>query len=267
MNKVFRISLLVTALLVVAAALLLTGYFFGRNARTVRGFPREEIMPRAVRGGRMGYGSWDQEPMRPGMMGGGRPGHGRGRGMMGGFPAGSAADPLSVSEAQEAVEDYLDAIQAQDLVLDEIMIFSNHAYAIVVEESSEMGAFELLVDPVTKEVVPEYGPNMMWNLKYGMMRGSHGNGRMGPGMMGGKYGSTPGELSISPEEARQAAQRYLDEFAPGTEVSDETTTFYGYYTIDVERGGEITGMVSVNGFTSQVFPHTWHGEFIEMHHE
>jgi hypothetical protein len=27
---------------------------------------------------------------------------------------------------------------------------------------------ELLVNPYTKEVIPEYGPNMMWNLKYGM---------------------------------------------------------------------------------------------------
>ena len=197
-----------------------------------------------------------------------------GAGMMGRFKRESAVDPLSVSETREAVESFLKSYNAaEDLAIEEIMIFDNNAYAIVVEERTGIGAFELLVDPATKEAFPEYGPNMMWNLKYGMMRGPGGYGMMGPGMMGGMYGSPPGgteesgELSVSSEEALQAAQRYLDEYAPGTGVSDEITEFYGYFTIDVERDGEITGMVSVNGYTSQVFPHTWHGEFIEMSEE
>jgi hypothetical protein len=124
---------------------------------------------------------------------------------------------------------------------------------------------------------------MMWNLKYGMMSGFGGYGMMGPGMMMGGVGNSPSgmmggfgsenntnikdvssELSVSPEEALEAAQRYLDQFSPGVEVSDETTPFYGYYTIDLEKDGEIVGMLSVNGFTRQVFPHSWHGKFIEM---
>lgn len=72
------------------------------------------------------------------------------------------------------------------------------------------------------------------------------------------------DLPVSPEEALAVAQTYLDKYSTGADVSDEITTFYGYYTIDIERDGEIIGMVSVNGFTSQVFPHTWHGDFIEM---
>ncbi len=47
-------------------------------------------------------------------------------------------------------------------------------------------------------------------------------------------------------------------------VSKKVRTFYGYYTIDVERDGKIIGMLSVNGYTKQVFLHTWHGDFIEM---
>jgi hypothetical protein len=91
------------------------------------------------------------------------------------------------------------------------------------------------------------------------------------GMMGGfdsenntNIKDVSSELSVSPEEALEAAQRYLDQFSPGVEVSDETTPFYGYYTIDLEKDGEIVGMLSVNGFTRQVFPHSWHGKFIEM---
>ncbi|NIP27727.1 MAG: hypothetical protein GWO38_28915, partial [Phycisphaerae bacterium] len=48
------------------------------------------------------------------------------------------------------------------------------------------GAFEVLVDPVTRNVFPEPGPNMMWNTEYGMMSG--GNMGMMGGMMNGQYG-------------------------------------------------------------------------------
>ena len=39
--------------------------------------------------------------------------------------------------------------------------------------------------------------------------------------------------------------------------------FYGYYTLDFEKDGRIAGMLSVNGYSGQVFLHTWHGTFIE----
>jgi len=261
MNKGLRVALIAAALLAGAAALLWTGFFLGRNTWSMGGFPGAGMMTHPNPGGRRGYRPW-RGHMETGRMGWERP-LGR-RGMMGRFGGESSVDPLTVDETREAVASYLDSIQTGGLVLEEIMIFDNHAYAIVVEERTGIGAFELLVDPATGAVYPEHGPNMMWNLKYGMMRGT---GMMGARMMGGMYGSNPGELSVSPDEALQAAQQYLDEYAPGTMVSDEITAFYGYYTIDVERDDEITGMVSVNGFTSQVFPHTWHGEFIEMHHE
>jgi hypothetical protein len=114
---------------------------------------------------------------------------------------------------------------------------------------------------------------MMWNLKYGMHAGNQfgGHGMMGGGMMGGfgdyYNGETPEvstDMTVSPEQALEYAQSYLDAHEPGVKVSDEITTFYGYYTIDLEKDGQIVGMLSVNGFSGQVFPHTWHGDFIEM---
>jgi len=211
--------------------------------------------------GSVGYG--------PGMMGG----YGTGPGMMGGYDSSGLTDaaPLSVDQVRGAVERYLAAIGNDDLGLEEIMIFDNHAYAIVVEESTGIGAFELLIDPVTLAVYPEHGPNMMWNLKYGMMSG-YGGG-MGPGMMGRGYRydsrvpDVSAEMPVSADEALQAAQGYLDANLAGVVVSDEITAFYGYYTIDLERDGQIIGMLSVNGFTGQVFLHTWHGDFIMMSEE
>ena len=59
------------------------------------------------------------------------------------------------------------------------------------------------------------------------------------------------------------AQQYLDTNYAGATAATDPTQFYGYYTLDFEKDGKTIGMLSVNGFTGQVFLHTWHGTFIE----
>ena len=178
-------------------------------------------------------------------------------------------DPLTLSQAQDAVEAYIATLNNDDLELAEVMIFDNHAYAEIIEKSTGIGAMEVLVDPATLDVFPEYGPNMMWNLKYGMMTEYGGYGRMGRGMMGG-YGNqdtdteASADMDITSEQAVASAQKYLDSNLPGAEVEDHADPFYGYYTLHVTRDGEVVGMLSVNGFSGDVFLHTWHGDFIEM---
>jgi hypothetical protein len=71
-------------------------------------------------------------------------------------------------------------------------------------------------------------------------------------------------MTVSPGEAIETAQRYLDRYLPGAQVEDEVDAFYGYYTLHILRDGQTVGMLSVNGYTGQVFPHTWHGDFLEM---
>ena len=202
--------------------------------------------------------------MGPGMMGNGWRG-----GMMGGGygPGGPVtASPLSIEEAQDAVQAYLDDLGNSDLALKEVMIFDNHAYAEIVEKSTGIGAMEVLVDPASGSVYPEHGPNMMWNLKYSGMSGMMG------GMMGGwrnpQNGPQPSaEMPVSAEQAVELAQKYLDQYMPGVQVEGHADPFYGYYTLHTSRGGQITGMLSVNGYSGQVFPHTWHGAFITMSEE
>jgi len=109
----------------------------------------------------------------------------------------------------------------------------------------------------------------MWNLKYS------GMGNMMGGMMGGwRNWQTPGtapqlsaEMPVSPEQAVKLAQDYLDAYLPGTQVEEHVDQFYGYYTLHTLRAGQISGMLSVNGFSGQVFPHTWHGAFIAISEE
>jgi hypothetical protein len=141
---------------------------------------------------------------------------------------------------------------------------------------------ELLINRPGSRVYPEPGPNMMWNTKYGMMSGNGGYGRMmrpggqgmmgpnGNGMMGGSSASasaqnTPGnttdEMAVSPEQARKIADAYLSRVSPGTKA-EEPERFYGYYTIDTEKDGKTVGMLSVNGYSGEVWYHSWHGPFI-----
>jgi len=183
--------------------------------------------------GRWGYGM-----MGPGMMGGwgwGYPGIGT---------------PLTLDQAVERVQQYLTAYGNPDLVLTEVMEFSNNFYAEVEEESTGVHAFELLINRYTGAVYPEPGPNMMWNTKYGHM--------------GRWWGRPGGPMTVTPEQARSYARQWLDANLPGTTSADEADAFYGYYTIHVLRDGQVYGMLSVNGYTGQVWYHTWHGDFVGM---
>jgi hypothetical protein len=218
--------------------------------------------------GMMGNRDRFQQPFGPGMMGGnGMMGSGMMRGMgmhggMGNWWNSTGAEPLSIEEAETAVSDYLAALDQDNLSLGEVMIFSNHAYAQIVNENTGIGAFEVLVDPVAGNVLPEPGPNMMWNTEYGHM-GGFGGGMMG-GMMGSWSNAPEAENGVTAEEAIQIAQRYLDANLPGATADETADAFPGYYTLHVLQDGEITGMLSVNAITGQVFPHHWHGDFVEM---
>jgi hypothetical protein len=158
--------------------------------------------------GMMGYGQ-GMVGSGAGMMGYGRGIMGTGQGMMGSGPRSTFGDAesgssLTLETIEERLADYLAG--NDELEIGEVMIFDNHGYAQIMEEATNIGAMEVLVDPLTLAVVPEHGPNMMWNLKYGMMRG----GWMG-GMMGFALGgSDPAEMPVSEEGALELARAYLD---------------------------------------------------------
>ena len=72
------------------------------------------------------------------------------------------------------------------------------------------------------------------------------------------------KMRITPNEAVKIAQGYLDRTGSGLTAGPDADAFYGYYTLHTVRDGKIVGMLSVNGETGAVWPHTWHGEFIGM---
>ena len=180
----------------------------------------------------------------------------------------------SLEEARSAFERAVEGFGNSKLEVTEVTEFSNNYYAEVEEKDTHVGAMELLINRPGSRVYQEPGPNMMWNTKYGMMSGSGYGHMMGPnggGMMGG-YGSsssatpnpkgtTADKMDVSPERARKIADAYLSRVSPGTRA-EEPTRFYGYYTIDTEKDGKTSGMLSVNGYSGEVWYHSWHGPFI-----
>ena len=186
----------------------------------------------------------------------GCPGAGRGGMMWSSNSPFFATEPLSLAQATDAVNNFLTNLNDQNLELAEVMVFDNHAYAEIVEKDSGIGAMEVLVDPASKAVYPEMGPNMMWNLKYGMMAGYGGYG---------PASAETSEMTVTPAEAIAAAQQYLTSYVgENFTVAEEAEPFHGYYTLHVNKDGQTIGMLSVNGYTSQVFLHTWHGKLLEM---
>ena len=69
-------------------------------------------------------------------------------------------------------------------------------------------------------------------------------------------------MSVSEDAAHEAAQAYLDRLGSGLEADDHAAAFYGYYTPHTLRDGQIVEMLSVNGYTGEVWPHTWHGTYL-----
>jgi len=161
-----------------------------------------------------------------------------------------------------------------NLAIKEIMEFQYNFYIISYEKDTGRGAFEMLIWKQAPPygmmggsygmagmmggyggvgvIMPEPGPNMMWNSKYSYMSS---------GMMGvsNQLPSTP---AISNDKASQLAQEYLDANFNNAKV-EMGTQFYGYYTFDFTVNGKIAGMLSVNADSGQVWYHSWHGAFIQ----
>ena len=126
-----------------------------------------------------------------------------------GVDPGPAPKRLTAAEVAKAVDAYLaQNYNNPDLEVVELMEFEKNFYAQVAEKSTEINAFELLIDPYTGVVWPEYGPNMMWNTKYGHMSGM--GGMMTQGWGGKGIGEPTADMPVngrSGQEERSGLSR------------------------------------------------------------
>jgi hypothetical protein len=210
--------------------------------------------------------------MMGGMMGGGM-------GMMNTYAA--ASRPISQDEARRRAEGFA-ARYGQGVKIRDFMVFTENFYLQVVDAKTGAGLAELLVDRYTGVVQPEYGPNMMWNSRFGMgglgMMGANMYGQQNQtGMMGDQNqqaGQDQGMMGTAPNSSNQVAQAVRYDLASAQKLAAtfvagylpkgkvlEGLAFPGYYTFDYGRKA-IEGMLSVNAYTGEVWVHGWHGLFL-----
>jgi len=175
--------------------------------------------------------------MGPGMM--------SGMPMMGGMMGYYTGVPMALShdDAKTIADNYLVSLNNPDLKIDEFEEYSHNFYVSLIEKGTDRGAIEIIIDRYSGSYQAE-PQSMMWNGKYGMMSNYQ-----------------QAQMTVTSQQAMEIAQDFLDMVYPGTEA-DEIIAYYGYYTIMTTLEGEHYGMLSVNGYSGEIWYHTWHGMFI-----
>jgi len=129
---------------------------------------------------------------------------------------------IKTEEGIAALEEYVRKLGDSFRLL-EVMEFQNNFYAVIVESDTGIGPFEVLLWRDSGRISPEPGPNMMWNMKYGMRSI----------WTDGEYLPKIGEV-----QAVGMAENYLKYRFPDKiiEIKDPIA-FYGYYTMDFMLDG------------------------------
>lgn len=117
--------------------------------------------------------------------------------------------PITIDKAVENAQRYIASLNNPDLAVGEVEEYSLNFYVQYYERSTNVGAFEMLIDKYTGRIYPEPDPNMMWNTKYGMMSG-----------MMGRYQAPTANMPVTIDLARAYAQQYLNTCYPGTTVGE-----------------------------------------------
>ena len=215
------------------------GYGQGQGAGMMGGYGQGQGQGQGQWGGMMGgqgQGQWG------GMMGG----HGQGAGMMG--LVWLPGDGVAVSSIPAARARAAKAAAPAGLHPGEVMWFDNGFY-VEFKDGAGQPATEVIVDPRTGSVSTEPGPAMMWNTRFGMRAGSSSAG------------------PVTSAKAREVATSWLAANQTGNQGGTTIRSmdaYPGYFTIDLQRNGAVSGMMSVNSYTGAVWYHGWHGAFNSM---
>lgn len=153
---------------------------------------------------------------------------------------------ITMEQALELAEEYT-AARGDSLSIARVYEFDKVFYAVVVETDTGIGAFQLIIQPVSGNVRLETGPCAVWNSVYGRRS---------------KQDSEPEANALTMEEAAAQAQQALDDKGEDVTINPDGIAFYGYYTFEYSVDGKVTGLVSVNAEDGDYWFHEWLGEFI-----
>ena len=180
---------------------------------------------------------------------------------------------ITINDAATAAQNYIAKMGNPNLQVKCVQEYTNVFYAQVVEKDTGAGAFELSINKMTGVVLPMQGPTMMWDTKYGVgnggmmgyltSTGTSGYGMMGTGAMTWLRGTPTTNMAINMNQAMANAQQYLTANYAGSSVG-QVTTYYGYYTMQVVKDGNVVGMMSIYGANGQAMYYTWCGTFMRQ---
>lgn len=173
---------------------------------------------------------------------------------------------VTMDDAIEIAGRFMAVLGNNALALDEVEEWEFNYYVVVKEPApSQYKAFQLIIDKWTGSVMPEPGPSMMWNEKYGRMMNTMTDGM--PGRMNRRDRKiTAPAFTVTADDATSSANLFLRErFRRALVVAGQPDVFFGYYNFDVNDAatGAKYGMLSINGSNGQIWYHTWHGNFIQ----
>ena len=184
---------------------------------------------------------------------------GRGRGGCWGYGYGTApiygasTTPLTISQAVAAANEYLASLNNPNLAIANVQEYAVNFRFALYEKNTGVGAYEMTINKYTGYVYPGMGPSVTWNTKYGIVNG----------VLTIYNATATATMPVTAAQAQSFAQQYLSTVMPATTVGN-TTPFYGYYNVEVLSDGNMYGVLSVNGYTGQIWYQAWLGSFVQQ---
>jgi hypothetical protein len=161
-------------------------------------------------------------------------------GLLGFVPA--DAVPLTAADAERRLTAFA-ASCGPDIQVVAVTPFANAVYAQL-SDGTGMRIGEVLVDRYTGLVMPEPGPTLLWNTRWGLAAGT----------------VSPPRYDVA--AAKRLAASFLARYLPGAIVRTGTA-LPGYATFAYGRGQTIEGLLSVNAMTGVVWVHAWLGPALD----
>jgi hypothetical protein len=166
---------------------------------------------------------------------------------------GAYTTPLTISQAVAAANEYLASLNNPNLAIANVQEYAVNFRFALYEKNSGVGAYEMTINKYTGYVYPGMGPSVTWNTKYGIVNG----------VLTIYNATAKATMPVTAAQAQSFAQQYLSTVMPATTVGN-TTPFYGYYNVEVLSGGNMYGVLSVNGYTGQIWCQAWLGSFVQQ---
>jgi hypothetical protein len=155
-------------------------------------------------------------------------------------------DRITLEQALSNAQEFTDKL-GDSLSVTRMYEFKNVFYAVVEDMDSGMGAFELLIQPVSGNVRMETGPCVSWNTVYGRRAAQS---------------SEIPQNTLSMQEAADQARQALSEHSAVITIDENGVEFPGYYTFEYQMDGQVSGLISVNAEDGEYWFHNWLGNFI-----